>query len=40
MEVPCCGGLETAAKKALRDSGKSIPWQTVTISIDGKTPGF
>lgn len=36
MEVPCCGGLETAAKKALQDSSKFIPWQTVTISIDGK----
>ena len=36
MEVPCCGGLEMAAKKALMDSGKFIPWQVVTISIDGK----
>lgn len=36
MEVPCCCGLEMAAKKALQDSGKFIPWQTVTISIDGK----
>lgn len=36
MEVPCCGGLEMAAKKALQDSGKFIPWQTVTVSIDGK----
>lgn len=36
MEVPCCGGLEMAAKKALQDGGKSIPWQVVTISIDGK----
>ena len=36
MEVPCCGGLEMAAKKALQDSGKFIPWQVVTISIDGK----
>ena len=36
MEVPCCGGLEMAAKKALQESGKFIPWQTVTISIDGK----
>lgn len=35
MEVPCCGGLEMAAKKALQDSGKFIPWQVVTISIDG-----
>ena len=36
MEVPCCGGLEIAAKKALQASGKFIPWQVVTISIDGK----
>ena len=36
MEVPCCGGLELAAKKALHASGKFIPWQVVTISIDGK----
>lgn len=36
MEVPCCGGLEMAAKKALQESGKFIPWQTITISIDGK----
>lgn len=35
MEVPCCGGLESAAKKALQDSGKFIPWQVVTISVDG-----
>ena len=36
MEVPCCGGLEMAARKALQSSGKFIPWQVVTISIDGK----
>ena len=36
MEVPCCGGLEMAAKKALQASGKFIPWQVVTISTDGK----
>jgi len=35
MEVPCCGGLQMAAEKALRDSGKFIPWQVVTISCDG-----
>ena len=35
MEVPCCGGLEAAAKKALQESGKFIPWNVVTISIDG-----
>ena len=37
MEVPCCGGLEMAAKKALRSSGKFLPWQVITIGIDGKT---
>ena len=36
MEVPCCGGLEQAAKNALQGSGKFIPWQVVTISRDGK----
>ncbi len=35
MEVPCCGGLEIAVKKALQASGKFIPWQVVTVSIDG-----
>lgn len=35
MEVPCCGGLEMAAKKALQESGKFLPWQVATISIDG-----
>jgi len=35
MEVPCCGGLENAAKNALQRSGKFIPWQVVTISTDG-----
>lgn len=36
MQVPCCGGIEHAAKKALRDSGKFIPWQVYTISTDGR----
>lgn len=36
MEVPCCGGMELAAKKALQASGKFIPWQVVTISTDGR----
>lgn len=36
MEVPCCGGIENAAKKALQASGKFIPWQVVTISTDGR----
>ena len=36
MEVPCCGGIEFAVKKALQASGKFIPWRIVTISTDGK----
>lgn len=36
MEVPCCGGIELAVKKALQASGKFIPWQVVTISCDGR----
>lgn len=36
MEVPCCGGIERAAAEALKNSGKRIPWQVVTISTDGR----
>ena len=36
MEVPCCGGIVEAVKRALIDSGKFIPWQVVTISADGR----
>lgn len=36
MEVPCCGGIENAAKRALQASGKFIPWQVVTITTDGR----
>lgn len=36
MEVPCCGGIEAAVKTALKNSGKVIPWQVVTLSLDGK----
>ena len=36
MEVPCCGGIEMAARRALQESGKFIPWQVVTISTDGR----
>lgn len=35
MEVPCCAGLEMAARRALQNSKKTLPFQTVTISIDG-----
>ncbi|MBQ8504477.1 MAG: 4Fe-4S binding protein [Clostridia bacterium] len=36
MEVPCCGGIENAVKRALMNSGKFIPWQVVTVSTDGR----
>lgn len=36
MEVPCCGGIENAVKRALQASGKFIPWQVITISTDGR----
>ena len=36
MEVPCCGGLQRTAEQALKNSGKFIPWQVVTISRDGQ----
>ena len=36
MEVPCCGGIEYAVKKAVQSSGKNLPVQVVTISTDGE----
>lgn len=36
MEVPCCGGILQAAKNALSNCGKMIPWNVVTISTDGR----
>lgn len=36
MEVPCCGGIENAVKRALMTSGKFIPWRVVTVTTDGK----
>lgn len=36
MEVPCCGGIENAVKNALRNCGKLIQWQVITISTDGR----
>lgn len=35
MEVPCCGGLEFAVKKAIQNSGKELPCEVVTISTEG-----
>jgi len=36
MEVPCCSGIESAAKRAIQNCGKMIPWQVVTISTNGE----
>ena len=36
MEVPCCSGIERAAKAALENSGKKIPWQVITLSVHGQ----
>ncbi len=36
MEVPCCGGISYAVTEAIKNSGKTIPWQVVTISTDGR----
>lgn len=38
MEVPCCKGLEFAAKQALQASEKFLPWQVVVVSTDGTLP--
>ena len=35
MEVPCCGGIENAVKRALQQSGKMIPWQVVVLATNG-----
>ena len=40
MEVPCCGGIENAAKQAIQASGKFLPWRVVTVSTDGRLMEF
>ena len=35
MEVPCCGGIELAVKKAAAAAGKSLPVEVFTISTRG-----
>jgi len=36
MEVPCCGGIEMAVKRAILNSGKFFPWRVVTVTTDGR----
>jgi hypothetical protein len=39
MEVPCCGGIEQAARRAIEASGKAVPLRVVTIATDGRVLG-
>ena len=39
MEVPCCGGISWAAKEAIKNCGKVIPYAEVTIGIQGEIKG-
>ena len=39
MEVPCCGGIVIAARRALADSGREIPFREVVIGINGEIKG-
>ena len=39
MQVPCCGGIENAAKRAIQQSGKFLPWQVITVTSDGRILG-
>lgn len=36
MEVPCCGGIQNAAVTGMKKSGKFIPWQVLTVSVEGE----
>ena len=36
MEVPCCGGIEYAVKRAIEASGKDIALRVMVISINGQ----
>ena len=35
MSVPCCGGIVQAAKAAMQQAGVMIPWQVVTLDVNG-----
>ena len=35
MEVPCCGGLENAVKRALQASKNQTSLSVITISVNG-----
>jgi len=39
MEVPCCGGIVSAVRKAMLDSGTIVPYREVVIGLDGTVRG-
>ena len=39
MEVPCCGGIQQAALRAVQHSGKRIPLRVVTLKTNGEALG-
>ena len=39
MQVPCCGGIQSAVQKAVNASGKNIPVSVTVISTDGRIVG-
>ena len=36
MQVPCCGGMAYAVKKAIEASGKNIPLEVITLTLKGQ----
>lgn len=40
MDVGCCEGVANLAKRAIRESGKFVPWNIVKISTDGRVVDF
>ncbi|MEW6173771.1 MAG: 4Fe-4S binding protein [Bacillota bacterium] len=39
MEVPCCSGLVRIAREALTAGGRGIPFESVTIGVNGEVRG-
>lgn len=39
MQVPCCGGIESATRRALAASGKDLSLEVVTVSTKGEVLG-
>jgi len=36
MEVPCCTGIEVSTRNAITNSGKSLPYSAITLSVNGE----